>query len=435
MTDKKIKCPSCSFEFELSNVLSEQIRNDMKLELQEELNKEKELLLEKQKNISDLEESLKAKEKDIDLQIAEQLKTKESQLKKTIEDNLKKNMDVELQDLKNQIGEKDEKIKQAQEQELELRKKSRELEDKQKNYEIEMARKLDEERNKIKLEAAKEIDEQHRLKDLEKDKKIQDLTKSIDEWKRKAEQGSMETQGEVLEQNIENTFKAEFPLDVIEPVPKGIAGADLIHTVNTQLGRKSGILLWEIKNTKAWSDKWIDKLKDDQRTVGADIAIIATIAMPNGIESFGYLNGVVVVSSRLIMPVAHLLRKQINEVNFAKMALEGKNEKVDLLYRYLTGPEFKQKIEGIVESFSGMQDQLNKEKRAMNKIWKEREKLIDRMMTNTSGLYGDMRGIIGSSIPQIRSLELADDDLEQPEVAQLPSSDSNISNSTEDDYE
>ena len=176
MTDKTIKCPSCSFEFELSNVLSEQIRDDMKMELQEELNKEKKLLLEKQKTISDLEEALKAKEKDIDAQIAEQLKVKEAQLKRTIEDSLQKNMDVELQDLKNQIGEKDERIKRAQEQELELRRKSRELEDKQKTYEIEMARKLDEERNKIKLEAAKEIDEQHRLKDLEKDKKIQDLS-------------------------------------------------------------------------------------------------------------------------------------------------------------------------------------------------------------------------------------------------------------------
>jgi hypothetical protein len=228
--------------------------------------------------------------------------------------------------------------------------------------------------------------------------------------KRKAEQGSMETQGEVLEQDFEAQLKTFFVHDDIQPVPKGIRGADLVQTVKTPLGADCGVLLWETKNTKAWSGNWIPKLKDDMIEVRATIAILVSVVLPAEINRFGQLDGVWVSDPLCAMPLAAALREQLVAVNRERSASVGKSEKMEALYQYLAGVEFKQKIEGIVEAFTGMQDQLNKERRAMERQWKQREKQIERVVKNTVGLYGDMQGIIGGQIPVIPALELDDDE-------------------------
>jgi hypothetical protein len=257
------------------------------------------------------------------------------------------------------------------------------------------------------------VAEEHRLKDLEKDKVINDLRASLEDMKRRAEQGSMETQGEVLEQDFEARLKAFFVHDDIQPVPKGIRGADLIQTVCMPIGAACGVLLWETKNTKAWSSAWIPKLKDDMIEVRASIAILVSVVLPEGINRFGQVDGVWVSDPLSAIPLAAALREQLMAVGRERTASIGKSEKMEALYQYLAGVEFKQKIEGIVEAFTSMQDQLNRERRAMERQWKQREKEIERVIKNTVGLYGDMQGIIGGQIPAIPALELDEETARQ----------------------
>ena len=216
----------------------------------------------------------------------------------------------------------------------------------------------------------------------------------------------METQGEVLEQDFEAQLRSFFVYDDIQPVPKGIRGADLIQTVRSPLGAGCGVLLWEAKNTKAWNAQWIPKLKEDMIEIRAAIAILVTVVLPDGVGRFGLVDGVWVSDPLSAIPLAAALRQQLLVVDRERQSSVGKNEKMELLYQYLAGTEFKQKIEGIVEAFTTMQEQLNTERRAMERQWKQRGKQIERVVKNTVGLYGDMQGIIGGQIPTIPALEL-----------------------------
>ncbi|MEW6616793.1 MAG: DUF2130 domain-containing protein [Thermodesulfobacteriota bacterium] len=224
--------------------------------------------------------------------------------------------------------------------------------------------------------------------------------------RRKAEQGSMQTQGEVLELDLEAHLKICFPVDEIEPVPKGMRGADILQKVYSRSGQHCGAIIWETKHTKAWSDGWLSKLKDDQRDVKAEIAVIVTEALPKGINSFAQLEGVWVTNFMLASSLAEVLREGLIELSQAKLSAIGKNEKVEAIYNYLSGPEFKQKVEAIVEAFKSMKEDLDQEKRAMTRIWAKREKQIERVIMNTAGMYGDMQGIIGATLPQIKILEI-----------------------------
>ncbi|MFO8101731.1 MAG: DUF2130 domain-containing protein [Dehalococcoidia bacterium] len=381
MAEEIIKCPNCGFEIPISEALTRQIRNQLKSE------SEAEVIAEKQR-------------------LNEVFKEEKNKLLAEAEKKAGEKLGVELSDLKNQLDEKNKKIDEAQKMELELRKQQRELEESKKALELEVARKLDAEREKIKQEALAQAAEENRFKFAELEKQNRDLQKSLEEAQRKASQGSMQLQGEVLELDLEEILKSTFPFDEIKEVPKGIRGADVIHTVYDSSHAPSGVILWEAKRTKNWSDAWLQKLKDDQREIGADIAVIVSEVMPKGVNKFGLVEGVWVTKFSLAMAVGTALRQQLMEVAFARQGAVGKGEKMDMLYEYLSGSEFRQRIEAIVETFSGMQMQLEKEKRAMAKIWKEREKQIQRITTNTSQMYGAMRGIIGASLPEVELLEL-----------------------------
>jgi hypothetical protein len=212
----------------------------------------------------------------------------------------------------------------------------------------------------------------------------------------------------VLELDLESLLRVQFPIDEIQPVPKGIKGADIAQKVHNRSGHYCGTILWELKHTKAWNDGWLSKLKDDQREVKAEIAVLVTETLPKGIESFGHIEGVWVTSSVLSIALASVLRTSLIELAQHKLSSIGKSEKMEVLYNYLSGPEFRQRIEAIVESFKSMKEDLDQEKRAMTKMWAKREKQIERIVNNTVGMYGDMQGIIGASLPQIKSLELTD---------------------------
>jgi len=413
-----MKCPECGAEFELSQAVSHDIEVEVSKKYQKQLkeleeksrkeaeNKEKELRLKRQEEKA----RFNKKEKELSDQIEAARKEAEDKAKKKAEESIK----FELEDLKSQIQEKDEKLQEGQKQELELRKKQRELEEREKAAELEMARKLDEERSKIKEVTLKSYEEEHRLKDAEKDKQLTDMRKQIDDLKRKAEQGSQQNQGEVLEIELEEMLKEEFVFDEIEPVSKGVKGGDVVQTVKTQSGRVCGKILWETKRTKTWSDKWLQKLKDDLRDAKADVAVIVSEVLPPGLTHFRQIDGVWVASLGAANSLALALRVILTKVAIEKSLQEGKAEKKELVYNYLTGPEFRNRVEAIVESFVGMKGDLDREKRAVNKLWDKREKQIERVILNIGGMQGDIEGLAGMSLPKVEMLELpeADEEME-----------------------
>jgi len=412
MSETLITCPDCGSEFELSGVLEGEIREQLQEEFGEDVAKREEALAEQKKAIAAEKKELEALKESVDDEVEKQLKQRMSEVETKVQKRLSADYQTELAELnKTLLGQK-ESITEFRKNELDLRRKQQELEEAKENAELENARKLDEERAGIKAEALKKAEEEHRLKDLEKDKQMQDLKTALGDAQRKAEQGSMETQGEVLEQDFESHLKTMFVHDKIEPVSKGVAGADIIQTVRTPLGTESGILLWEMKNTKTFSNQWIPKLKQDMIQTRAAIAILVTVALPEGIERFGPLDSVWVSDPLSAIPLAMALREQLIALENSRKASEGKNEKMEFLYQYLSGTEFSQKIMGIVNAFQEMHTQLQKERGSMQRSWSKREKQLELIIKNTSGLYGDMQGIIGGTLQTIPELELDDGELE-----------------------
>ena len=374
MTKETIKCPDCGAVIELSEAISHDIEVRLKQQYENEIGKTKKAIEEKAK--------------------------KEAQ----------ESLNIKISDLNEQLEEKTKNLKEAQRQELELRKRQRELVEKEEKLELELSRKIDAERQKIIQKTSKEFEETHRLKDAEKDKQLDDMKKQIDELKRKSEQGSQQMQGEVLELELEESLKEEFPFDVIEPVAKGVKGGDIIQTVKTQSGRICGKILWETKRTKNWSESWIQKLKDDQRDAKADLAILASESLPKGLQHFRLISGVWVTDILSAVSLALALRVVLIQVARERVTQVGKKEKMELAYNYLTGQEFRNRVEAIVESFTAMKMDLEAERRAMLKIWAKREKQMERVISNAAGMHGDLQEIAGSSLPTIKMLELPNDD-------------------------
>jgi hypothetical protein len=371
-----------------------------------ETQKQAETLAEKQIVLAAERRQLEQARQTLEAQIAAKLDLERKKISAEAMQQAQSTQAAEMKDLQTRLAEKDKKLADAQALELDLRKQRRDLEEQKASADLEMARKLDAERDQIKAAVLKAADEGHRLKEAEKEKQISDLRSKIDELQRKAEQGSQQLQGEVLELELERILQATFPHDQILPVPKGVYGGDVTHKVLTPAGLPCGTILWESKRTKSWSDGWIDKLKGDQRAAKADVAIIVSTTLPKDCATFQLMEGVWVTSRDCMISVAIALRIGLLQLADAKRAAEGKHEKMEVLYNYLSGHEFKQRVEAIVEAFSTMQDELKQEKTAMTKIWAKREKQLERVMTSTTGMYGDLAGIIGGALPAIDALEL-----------------------------
>ncbi|MEK7773209.1 MAG: DUF2130 domain-containing protein [Deltaproteobacteria bacterium] len=405
MAEQTIICPHCNKEIELTEALSGRIKEEVRKDFEGRV-REKELELKKaQEDLTRrgraLEDSKRALEESYEIKLAvEKVRLADEARKRASEQ-----VDVELKDLKERNSEKERLLAGHVKAELDMRKKMREMEEERKRLDLDVARRMDDEREKVRQTTLEMFSEEHRLKDLEKDKQMHDMRRTIDELKRKSEQGSMQTQGEVLELDLEGLLKARFPVDAVEPVPKGIRGADILQKVYTRSGQYCGSIAWESKRTKAWSDEWITKLKDDQREVKAEVAVLVTEAMPRGVSSFACVDGVWVTAIPLAVSLAEALRAGLVQLAQSKLSAVGKNEKMEAIYNYLSGSEFRQRIEAIVEAFRSMKDDLDREKTAMMKMWSKREKQIERVVDNTARMYGDMQGII-TTLPEINALEL-----------------------------
>lgn len=399
MSNQVIKCPDCGNQIPLDKALGEQMKHKLEKEL---VQKEKEL----KKELWEVAQE-KAREK-IEKELGEEKKEREAEKYRLEKEKIKR--EKEMLELQDELKANSKKLEEADKNELELRKKARELEEKEKRIELEMARKMDEERKKIVEVTKKEEEEQYRLKVQEKDKQMEILNKTIGELKRKAEQGSQQIQGEVQEDDLKDLLATTFVTDIIEDVATGAKGADLVQRVNGKMGDVLGTIIWESKNTKAFSEGWISKLKNDQGLEKADIAILVTQVLPKDMNGFGLRNGVWVVSYAHVIPLVNALRIQLIEVSKVKLSLVGRDEKMELLYGYLSGAQFKNRIENIVMAFVNMKADLDTEKRSFNRIWNKREKEIEKVIMNTSNMYGDLQGIIGGSLPEIEQLSLGGGD-------------------------
>lgn len=406
MEDQIIACPNCGTKIPLTEALFNQVKEKLGKEYEARADEKERELLRREEILAKERKGFEDARKAIGQQVEERLKAETEKLKQEARKEAETALFLELKDMQEQSAEKDKRLEEARKAELELRKKTRDMEEQKKSLDLELARRIDEEREKIKKNTLELFSEEHRLKDLEKEKKISDMLKTIDELKRKGEQGSMQTQGEVAELDLESLLKSKFPADEILPVPKGIKGADILQKVYDRNGHYCGTIAWEAKSTKAWSDGWISKLKDDQREIKAEIAVIVSKVLPEGVGTFTFMEGVWVASPILAGSLAEVLRTGLIQVSQTKLSAVGKSEKMEVLYNYLSGPEFKHKVEAIVEAFTSMKEDLDREKRAMTGIWSKREKQIERVIMNTSGMYGDMQGMLGASLPQIKMLEM-----------------------------
>ena len=303
------------------------------------------------------------------------------------------------------MKQKDEKLAEAQKVQADLLRKQRELDDAKRELDLTVEKRIQEGLTATRDQARKEAEESLKLKVMEKEQTILGMQKQIEELKRKAEQGSQQLQGEVQELELETLLTSKFPLDQIQPVPKGEHGGDVLHRVAGPFGQTCGTILWESKRTKNWSDGWLVKLREDQRQAKAELAVIVSQALPKEVDPFDLIEGVWVVHPKAALPVAMALRHSLMEVAAARQATEGQQTKMEMVYDYLMGPRFRQRVQAIVEAFSTMQEDLDKERKAIMKQWAKREEQISRVMQATVGMYGDLQGIAGKSLQEIEGLE------------------------------
>lgn len=301
---------------------------------------------------------------------------------------------------------KDQKLKEFRSQELALRQQKKALEEEQANLKVELQRKLDEERKQITEQIVRREEERHGLVEAEYRKKIEDAQRANDDLRRKLEQGSQQLQGEVLELELENMLAGTFVHDLIEEVKKGQRGADLVQTVRTAHGQCCGKIIWEAKRAEHWSDKWLQKLKDDQQAAGADIAVLVTTAMPKGMaDPFTRIGDVWVVSPQVMRPVAETLRVTLLELQRLRLVNTGRNEKMEQLYDYLAGASFAQRVRTMLESFVAMRSDLETEKRAMQKMWAKRQAQIERVTGSMVTVVGELQAIAQDQLPRLNDIE------------------------------
>lgn len=372
-----IICSKCGNVIELNEALTWRVRKAMEMEFELKM-KEREAVIERQANAEKVKMWDKAQEK------AKELNSKE------------------LDDLKNQVLEKEKRLEDARKFEIWLRQRQRELEDQKRDFELQVQRKMDEERKRIKEES----DSEFKKKLLEKEQQLAQMTKKIEDLKKNSEQGSMQIQWDSQEVSLKKMIQMSFPIDIVEDVPTWIKWADLIQTVNNNFGQKCGVIIWESKNTKVFSREWLKKLSDDKQGARADFCILVTQALPVGIERFGYIDEVWISDFRSSLGLATALRLNLIHVFNLLKSFEWKDEKMEMVYNYLSWSQFKNRIDSVVTTFNGMRTDLDAEKRAIQKIWAKREKEIDRVISSVSWLYGDLQGISWWAIATIQSLEL-----------------------------
>ena len=420
-----IKCPNCHVDIDVNEILYHQLEEELKQknlakqkQLQDEIEAQKLAYKEAFDSLQTKEEAIAEQQakykrdlkKATEIKLEEQLHLEKQKLKAQIRAKIVAEREDEMKLLSDELQKKSEQVKElnvSKAQIVKLQMEKEELSSKAKaDAEIELAKRLTEEKNKLR----KLLDEEIALKIRAKDEQIEQMRRDIESAKRKAEQGSMQIQGEALELSIETWLTSQFPFDTVDEVKKGAFGADCIHTIHTRTLQNCGIICYESKNTKAWSDSWIVKLKQDMLKVDADLGVLVTAVYPNNMNRMGFVDGIWVCNLDEFKGSVSLLRESLIRVHQTMKREENRGDKMALLYHYLTGNEFQLQLQSIVDGFMRMQNELDKERRSLMASWKRRQKLIDAVLQNTTEMYGSLQGIAGTGvIGQIKSLELTDE--------------------------
>lgn len=399
-----IKCPACGHEFPITEIIKGEIERQ-KADLREQFVKEKEKL-------NKLKEDFEKQKSTLKIQLEEELAKKNKEWQEQQLKLMKSQTQTEVEALKKILSENEKIIGEAKKKELELMQLQRELKDTKENIEVEMAKRKLQWQEELEKKIRSKAEEEYQLKMKEMELTMESQKKLIDELKKKAEQGSMQLQGEAMEMALEEVLKSSFPIDTINEVPKGVRGADCIQTVKNSLGQECGKIVYESKRTKNFANEWLDKLKDDTRALGADIAVLVTEALPKDMNTFGFVNGIWICQFKDLVPLAFALRDRLIHVHEALKSSENKGEKMNMLYHYLTGNEFRQQIEAITEGFMKLKEGIAKERAMMEKQWKEREKQIEKIFLNTTHMYGSIKAIAGNAVGSVKYLD-GENDLNQ----------------------
>ena len=406
-------CPKCKTEIKLTESLAAPLIEATRVDYEKRLSKKDEDIAKKESALHDREAALSQEKAAIDEQVAEKLRLERAKIVAVEAGKARlafaSDLDQktrELADLQELLIKQNDKLAEAQNEQAALIKKQRKLDEAQRELELTIEKRVQDGLSSVRDQARKEAEEAMKLKVQEKEQTIVSMQRKIEELKHKSEQGSQQLQGEVLELEIEALLRAKFPLDNIEPVPKGEFGGDTLQRVIGPAGQVCGTILWESKRARNWAEGWLAKLRDDQRAAKAEIAVLVSQVLPKEIEGFDLVDGVWVAHPRIMIPVAMMLRHSLIEVSIARQASEGQQTKMEMLYSYLTGSRFRLRVQAIVEAFSNMKEDLDKEKKAITKQWAKRDEQIERVVQATVGMYGDMQGIAGKSIQEIEGLEM-----------------------------
>lgn len=413
MTEPTISCPTCSTEIKLTESLAAPLIRATREEYEAKLARKEADVSKREAALREEHSAIDEARRSIDDQIAEGLKAGRAAIAAEEAKRARAAVAVDIEsksreliDLQHLLQDRNAKLEEAQKAQAEVLRKQRELDDAKREIDLTVEKRVQESVEEVRLKARAEAEDGLKLKVAEKEHQIASMQRQIDDLKRKAEQGSQQLQGEVLELQLESTLRSHFPRDTIEPVGKGEFGGDVIQRVHGPAGQACGAILWETKRTKNWTDGWLSKLRGDQRAAGAEIAILVSNALPKEIETFGQIDGIWVTDIRYGVPLAIALRQSLVEMASARQAHEGQETKMQLVYQYLTGPKFKHRVEAIVEKFSDMKADLERERKSMMRLWAKREAQIHGVIESTVGMYGDLQGIAGKVLLEIEGLQI-----------------------------
>ena len=405
-----IKCPNCGTSIDVNDILKHQLEDKIRVEYQQKASEQAKEMMAKNEALEKAKADFESKKKQENEMFADRLEQAKKVSEKEITEKLKKKLEEESKDrvteMEKELSEKSEKLRELSKMEGEVAKLQREKLEMKEAIEATAQKQLNEtlalEREKIR----KQEDDKNELKFAALQKQLEDQKKLTEEMKRKQEQGSMQLQGEVMELAIEEWLASQFPLDTIDEIKKGASGADCLQIVNTRELQNCGSIYYESKRTKSFQATWIEKFKKDIQEKNANLGVLVTEVLPTGMERMGFKDGIWICTFEEFKGLSAVLRQSLINVSQAVQSQENKGDKMTMLYDYLTSNQFRLQVEGIVEGFSQMQNDLLKEKRAMQSIWKQREKQIDKVVQNTLGMYGAIRGIAGNAVQTIKALEL-----------------------------
>jgi hypothetical protein len=412
MAEPTVFCPQCKSEIKLTESLAAPLLESVRRDYEQRLSQKDNEISKREKFLNQRAESIEKAKQNLDHEIEQKLRSERARIGAEEAQKAKLAIGADLEQKASEIDhlqqilqERDKKLAEAQQAQAELLRKQRELDDAKRELELTVEKRVQASLVAERDKAKKEAEEELKLKVMEKDQTITAMQRQIEELKRRAEQGSQQLQGEVQELQLESLLKAKFPRDTIHPVAKGDFGGDVLQRVIGPLNQICGTILWESKRTKNWSDGWLPKLRDDQRAAKADVAVILSQALPKDVDTFGFLDGVWVADPKVAVPVALSLRQSLIEISAARQASQGQQTKMEMVYGYLTGPRFRQRVQALVEAFSSMKEDLDREKKTITRQWAKREEQIDRVMQATVGMYGDLQGIAGKTLQEIEGLE------------------------------